>query len=187
MQSWTEKTRQASLRIISKPWSTQCDYKSIQLINPMFRKDLLKLSEGTKCTNLDIQRMRITQLVIFICNRKFLSTYSYQEQTLQLFLQWPTESSEPTMYRGFFSHSPLTAHWEQFGFWSLHSLLDGVSKDLTWIHLVADHFSPSITGQLPCKLRGSVVALRCRLKNNNASPFPGFTAYKTWTCRNMKS
>lgn len=83
------------------------------------------------------------------------------------------------MYKGFFLHSPLRAHAGQFGSSSTHSLvarLDGnESKERTWIHLVADHFSPSMTGQLPCKLVLSVVASGWRLKNSRASPFIGFT------------
>ena len=35
-----------------------------------------------------------------------------------------------------------------------------------------------MTGQLPCKLKGSVVASGCKLKNSSASPFLGFTAKK---------
>lgn len=88
------------------------------------------------------------------------------------------------MYSGFFSHSPLRAHDVQLGSSSTHSLVDlacGFSKDRTWIHLVADHFSPSMTGQLPCRLVLSVVASGWRLKNNSASPFLGFTVQRSDT------
>lgn len=37
-------------------------------------------------------------------------------------------------------------------------------KFCTWIHFVADHFSPFVVGQLPWRLVGSVVPSGCRLK-----------------------
>lgn len=82
--------------------------------------------------------------------------------TLQLFLQYPRVLLDPTIYRGFFLHSPAFAHTTQFKSSSTQSSssgsFSGLSKFLTWIHLVADHFSPSMTGQLPCKLVESVDA-----------------------------
>jgi hypothetical protein len=50
------------------------------------------------------------------------------------------------------------------------------SKDLTWIQLGADHFSPWITGQLPWRVSGSGPPSTWRLKKSTASPFTGFTA-----------
>lgn len=109
-------------------------------------------------------------------------TRVYDSHTLQLFRQYPSKSFVPTMYREFFPHSPAAAHSGQCSSSSEHPtfklFLTGRSKDLTWIHFVADHFSPSMTGQLPCRLFGSVVALTWRLKKSRASPLLGFTARK---------
>jgi hypothetical protein len=101
-------------------------------------------------------------------------------QIPQLLRQNPRVSLVPTMYVGFLWHSPIAAHLGQSSLSSEHgaSVLTsgGLSNDLTWIHFVADHFSPSITGQLPWRLPVSAVALTWRLKNSSASPFFGFTA-----------
>jgi hypothetical protein len=61
---------------------------------------------------------------------------------------------------GFLSHSPKKAHSAHCGCVSLQPLgstgLGGVPpKGATWIHLVADHFSPDRVGQLPWRLAGS--------------------------------
>jgi hypothetical protein len=84
------------------------------------------------------------------------------------------------MYFAFLKHSPTAAHLGHISLSSEHGksviTSGGLSNDRTWIHFVADHFSPSTTGQLAWRLLGSVVALTWRLKNSSASPFLGFTA-----------
>ena len=101
-------------------------------------------------------------------------------ETDQFFRQEPVEALVPTMYSGFFAHSPAAAHLGHISSssWQPPVLAFGKpeDQDRTWIHFVADHFSPSMTGQLPCRLFVSVVALGWRLKNSNASPFTGLTA-----------
>lgn len=102
--------------------------------------------------------------------------YNYTAHTLQLLRQEPGESLVPTMYSGFFAHSPVAAQPGHLSSSSWHSSVFCSPNGRTWIHFVADHFSPSMTGQLPCRLFLSVVALGWRLKNSKASPFTGFTA-----------
>lgn len=92
------------------------------------------------------------------------------------------------MNTGFFWHSPSEAHWGQLLSSSVHSSPSDddddtdieyfrTSKAFARIHLVADHFSPSTTGQLPWRLLLSVVALRWRLKRSNAFPLMAFIPY----------
>ncbi|CAL1397049.1 unnamed protein product [Linum trigynum] len=82
------------------------------------------------------------------------------------------------MYSGFLVHSPRAAHLSQLSFWSVQfpPTSTFLSNESTWIHFVADHFSPSITGQPAWRLLVSGMAVGSRLKNNSASPLRGFTA-----------
>lgn len=91
------------------------------------------------------------------------------------------------MYSGFFVHSPRTAHLSQLSciFVQFPLGVTILSNESTWIHLVADHFSPSITGHPPWRLNGSGIASGWRLKNNKASPFLGFTD-KHWPYRHKR-
>jgi hypothetical protein len=63
-----------------------------------------------------------------------------------------------------------------------------IKRIIKWSYMRADHFSPSITGQLPWRLLVSIVALTCKLKKSSASPFFGFTAMRIalvdvkWAC-----
>jgi hypothetical protein len=50
-----------------------------------------------------------------------------------------------------------------------------LSNESTWIHFVADHFSPSITGHPAWRLLMSGTAVGCRLKKKSAPPLRGFT------------
>lgn len=81
------------------------------------------------------------------------------------------------MYSGFFVHSPSAAHLSQLSFSSVQFpwLVIILSKEATWIHFVADHFSPSITGHPAWRLPWSVVASGWRLKNRRAFPRFGLT------------
>ena len=45
----------------------------------------------------------------------------------------------------------------------------------TWIHLVADHFSPLSVGHEPCSDEGSSVPSGCSEKNRSASPLVALT------------
>ena len=49
-------------------------------------------------------------------------------------------------------------------------------KPCTWIHFVADHFSPLVVGQLPCRLEGSVVPSGCKLHTKQAAEHAGAKA-----------
>ena len=123
--------------------------------------------------NLHGQKRKVKQFSHYI----YKDTLS-EEQTLQLLRQNPREPGDPTMYRWFFTHSPAAAQAGQLTSRSTQLAVNGVpSKGLTWIHLVADHFSPSMTAQLPCRLAESAVPSWSRLKNNSASPFLGFTVW----------
>lgn len=112
------------------------------------------------------------------------------QHILQLFLHVPQQSGVPNMNTGFFWHSPVAAHWEQLSSSSVHSSPSDddddddndneyfrTSKAFTRIHLVADHFSPSTTGQLPWRLLLSVAELRWRLKRSSAFPLMDSIAY----------
>lgn len=74
-------------------------------------------------------------------------------------------------------HSPREAHLWQLSCWSEQSppAPTVLSNESTWIHFVADHFSPSITGHPAWRLSVSGVAVVWRLKNRSASPLRGFT------------
>lgn len=74
-------------------------------------------------------------------------------------------------------HSPRAAHLSQLSCWSVQSppAPTVLSNESTWIHFVADHFSPSITGHPAWRLRVSGIAFGWRLKNRSASPLRGFT------------
>ena len=84
------------------------------------------------------------------------------------------------MYFGFFTHSPLFAQSPQLGLssWQMAGSRYGGSKEPTWIHLVADHFSPSTTGQPVCREAVSKEASGFMLKKRRASPLRGFTAFE---------
>lgn len=89
------------------------------------------------------------------------------------------------MNTGFCWHWPVAAQWLQFSSSSVQSSSElepgedcrSLLNALTRIHLVAVHFSPSRTMQLPRRLLSSTVVLWWRLKNKSASPLTGFTAY----------
>lgn len=83
------------------------------------------------------------------------------------------------MYSGLLVHSPSAAHLSQLACWSAQSppAPTVLSNESTWIHFVADHFSPSITGHPAWRLSVSGVAFGWRLKNRSASPLRGFTVH----------
>ena len=96
-----------------------------------------------------------------------------------------------SMNPGFFLHSPAFAH-------ALHSscllshpggALGGAGADhrngLAWIHFVAVHFSPAITGHPACMLCGSMVFSLFTDQNSKPSPFRGLTA--TLPCKEKKT
>ena len=131
-----------------------------------------------------IYTLEFEQLHNMPCHLQDSGLMAYSAHTLQLFRQNPGASLVPTIQLGFLAHSPTAAHWGQRALSSSHpsdepACLTGRSNDLTWIHLVADHFWPSMTGQLPCKLSESVVASGWRLKNSKASPLTGLTVERT--------
>lgn len=76
-------------------------------------------------------------------------------------------------------HSPSAAHLSQLALLSVQSPPSStiLSNESTWIHFVADHFSPSMTGQPLWRLTGSGIAFVWRLKKRRASPLRGFTVY----------
>ena len=69
---------------------------------------------------------------------------------------------DDSMYLGFFGHSPRAAHCSQRVSASTQAPQPAFCVSADWpkgptcIHLVADHFSPFVVGQLPCKLEASV-------------------------------
>ena len=142
----------------------------------------LTLLTGRKAATIELvanlaSNKHCTQNTFLIVNkhtvlRNLVSTYRliafFALQALQDFLQ------VVNMYPGFFVHSPKADHSlhlsspsmqsPHLAFWAAALSPNGP----TCIHLVADHFSPLVVAQLPCKLLGSTSPSGFRLQHIHA-------------------